>query len=198
MAGKADAAGRPVHRLARRLIGRNTLRRTSDRIESAVVVLLAAAFVAAVAGSVLFGLHIYHSDRVAASRLDPTVAVLTQNGPYNDGLTGAGEAAARWRAPDGQLRSGLLNTVAAPGIWDARAGARVPVWLNDSGQLVNPPLAKTQVLFTAIIMAVAVGCGAGTVLLLCYWLLRVLIDRRRLAGWEQAWALTGPRWTSRR
>ncbi len=198
MAGKADAAGRPVHRLARLLIGRNTLRRTSDRIESAVVVLLVAAFVAAVAGSALLGLRIYHSDRVAASRLDPTVAVLTQNGPYNAGLTGDGQAAARWRAPDGQQRSGLLNTVAAPGIWGARAGARVPVWLNDSGQLVNPPLGKTQVLFTAVIMAVSVGCGAGIVLLLCYWLLRVLIDRRRLAGWELAWALTGPRWTSRR
>jgi hypothetical protein len=41
-----------------------------------------------------------------------------------------------------------------------------------------------------IIMAVA--------LLICYWLARLVLDRRRLAAWTSEWSLTGPRWTSRR
>ena len=30
----------------------------------------------------------------------------------------------------------------------------------------------------------------------CYRLCRGALDRRRLAWWGQAWAATGPRWTS--
>ena len=30
------------------------------------------------------------------------------------------------------------------------------------------------------------------------WLVRRVMDRRRLAAWEADWALTGPRWTRRR
>jgi hypothetical protein len=34
-------------------------------------------------------------------------------------------------------------------------------------------------------------------LLVCYGLCRLVLDRRRLAAWESAWSLTGPRWTTR-
>jgi hypothetical protein len=34
-------------------------------------------------------------------------------------------------------------------------------------------------------------------LLVCYRLCRLVLDRR-LAAWESAWSLTGPRWTTRR
>jgi hypothetical protein len=40
--------------------------------------------------------------------------------------------------------------------------------------------------------------GLGVFLTLCYWLCRLVLDRRRLAGWESAWAKVGPRWTMRR
>jgi hypothetical protein len=36
------------------------------------------------------------------------------------------------------------------------------------------------------------------VLTLCYTCCRTVLDRRRLAGWESAWAAVGPRWTSHR
>lgn len=55
-----------------------------------------------------------------------------------------------------------------------------------------------MVLFTAIVIAISAACGAGIALILCYWLFRMALDRRRLAAWESAWALIGPRWTSRR
>ena len=53
-----------------------------------------------------------------------------------------------------------------------------------------------------IVNALAVGAatagGAGIVLVMSYALGRLALDRRRLAAWESAWSLTGPRWTSRR
>ena len=47
--------------------------------------------------------------------------------------------------------------------------------------------------------AKALAPAALAVLLLgLAWLVRWLMNRRRLAGWEADWALTGPRWTRRR
>jgi len=198
MPGEAGGADRAWRRLARLLIGRNKLRRPSDRIEGAVVLLLSAAFLAAVVAAPLFGADIYHSQRAAAARMHPAVAVLTQNGPYDGGVTGDGQAMARWPVSDGRQRSGLLTTQTAPGIWGASAGTRVRVWLTASGVPAEPPPGATVVLFTAIVIAISAACGAGIVLILCYWLFRLVLDRRRLAAWESAWALTGPRWTTRR
>jgi hypothetical protein len=194
----ARKAVRPLRWLDRQLIRPNKLRRPSDRIEGIVVVLLSAAFaVAAVAASCL-GAHMYQSQRAAAARLHPAVAVLSQSGPAESGVATQGEAAARWRAPDGQQRAGLLTTSTAPGIWGAPARSRVPVWLTGSGQPATPPPGPLAVLCSAVAIAAGVTVGAGVVLLICYWLCRLMLDRRRLAGWESAWALTGPRWTTRR
>lgn len=114
--GETRASARLLPRLARLLISRNELRRTSDRIEGAVVVTLLASFLAAVVVTSLLGAQTYQSERAsAAARLRPAVAVLSQNGPGNI-LAGYGQARARWRAPDGRQRSGMLTTDTAPGI----------------------------------------------------------------------------------
>ncbi len=198
MPGEAGGAARPWRRLARLLVGRNKLRRPSDRLEGAVVFLLLAAFLAAVAAAPVFGAAIYHSQRAATARLHPAVAVLAQNGPYDGGVTGDGQVLARWPAPGEGQRSGLLTTQTAPSIWGAPAGTRVQIWLTAAEEPVSPPPGATVVLFTAIVIAISAACGAGIALILCYWLVRMALDRRRLAAWESAWALIGPRWTSRR
>jgi hypothetical protein len=198
MPRQARTAERPVRQWARMLMGRNELRRSCDRVEGAVVLLLLAAFLAAIAGTILLGGHIYRHQRAEAARLHPGLAVLTQSGPYNTGLNAAGEAAARWHAPDGQERSGMLTTVNTPGIVDASAGQRVQVWLTRTGQPVPPPPGAAEVMFTAIVIGISAACGAGTVLIGGYGLTRLLLDRRRLAAWESAWELTGPQWTPRR
>jgi hypothetical protein len=59
----------------------------------------------------------------------------------------------------------------------------------DEGQSASVP---------AVVLVIVAACGAGMVLIICYWACRRALDRRRLAGWESAWALTGPRWTTRR
>jgi hypothetical protein len=85
----------------------------------------------------------------------------------------------------------------APAIWDAAAGTRVRVWLTSSGKPATPPPSPAALLVSSVVITVTVACAAGIALLLCYWLCRLVLERWRLAAWESAWTLTGPRWTTR-
>jgi hypothetical protein len=187
-----------MSRLVRWLVGRNALRRPVDRFEGAVLVTLSAAFLVAVAVASILGAHTYQSQRAASVGLRPTVAVLIQAGPFYSSGAQLGQTEARWRDPVGGEQSGVLTTVTTPGIIGAAAGARIPVWLNRSGQPVAPPGGPVAMIVNALALAAAVIGGAGIALLICYALCRLVLDRRRLAAWESAWSLTGPRWTTRR
>lgn len=193
MPGAPRMAARPLRRLARRLRP-NALRRPSDRAEYALVALLVAAFLATVAVAPFLGARIDQSQSAAAEHLRPAVAVLSAGGPYGNGLAGNGWAIARWRAPDGQQRTGTLTTLTAPEIWNASPGSRVQVWLTSSGAPAIPPPGPGTTLFTTVSIIML----AGIALMICYWLCRVILDRRRLAAWESAWARVGPRWTTHR
>ena len=192
----ARVAARTV-RLARLLIGPNRLRRPSDRLEGFLVILLAAAFLAAAAAAPYFGERLYQAQRANAARLHAATAVLTQAGPPDNYVATVGDVAARWRAPDGRPVKGVLSTVNAPDIWGAAAGTHVRVWLTGSGQPQAPPVGAAESLFSSVILAIGATLGAAVALLICYWLGRVAIDRRRLANWTSEWSLTGPRWTTR-
>lgn len=185
-----------LRRSARLLAGPSALRRPSDRLEGVLIMLLAAAFLAVVALAPGLALRYYRSVEAAAARLHPATAVLTQTGPADSYTSSLGEAQARWRAPDGQWRSGALTTLTAPDILGARAGARVRVWLTGSGQPQNPPPGETTA-FAVAVMAAGAVCAAGLVLAICYWLCRLALDRRRLAAWTSDWSMTGPGWTTR-
>jgi hypothetical protein len=193
---RARGATRRMSRLVRWLAGRNALRRPVDRVEGAVLVVLSAVLIVAVAVAAVLGTHAYQSERAASASLHPAVAVLIQAGPSYS-LTRIGRAEARWRDQEGGKRSGVLTTVSAP-IVGAAAGARIPVWLDRSGQPVAPPASRVAMIFNALAKGAAAAGGAGVTLLICYVLCRLVLDRRRLAAWESAWSLTGPRWTTRR
>jgi hypothetical protein len=160
-------------------------------------VLLSVAFCAAVAAASVLGLRVYQWERAGAAHLHPAVAVLSRTGPV-DSLGGNEEVSARWRAPGGRELSGTLTVVTAPSIWEAGAGTQVRVWLTDTGEPAAPPPGQGLMVLNAVLVAIWSACGAALALAGCYWLCRRAIDRRRLAAWESAWALTGPRWTSRR
>jgi hypothetical protein len=185
-------------RVARLLIGPNRLRRPYDRLEGLLVMLLGAAFLAAVAAAPSFGERLYQSQRADAAQLHAANAVLAQAGPSENYMTSLGEAAARWRAPDGRPRTGILTTLTAPGISGAAAGSRVQVWLTDSGQPEAPPVGAAESVFASVVLSIGGVLAAAIGLLICYALGRLAIDRRRLARWTSEWSLTGPRWTTRR
>lgn len=198
MDAKARGATRRMSRLVRWLARRNALRRPVDRIEGAILVVLSAALLAAVAVAAVLGTHMYQSQRAASAGLRPAVAVLIQAGPLYSGPVRAGQAEARWRDRGGGERSGVLTTMSAPGIIGAAAGARIPVWLDRSGQPAAPPGEQIAMIVNALVLGVAMAGGAAVALLICYVLCRLVLDRRRLTAWESAWSLTGPRWTTRR
>lgn len=197
MSGRTRAAFRVLWRVARLLIGPNKLRRPSDRVEGALLVLLAVAFLAVIAAAPWFGGWLYQAQRAAVAHLHPATAVLTRHGPVDSYMTSQGEATARWRAADGQQQRGILTTVTAPGIVGAAAGTRVPVWLTRSGQAQAPPVGADETMFASIMMVIGAVCGSAVMLLICYWACRLALDRRRLAAWASEWSLTGPRWTTR-
>jgi hypothetical protein len=188
---------RAVHRLARLLAGQNPLRRRYDRIEGAVLLMLTVAFFAAMAGASLIGRHSYQSHRAADAGLRPATALLVQDGP-DSRVTPTWQVTARWPAPGGRERSGVLTAVDAPAFTSTAVGTRVAVWLNRDDEPVAPPSGQFVIITGALFTAIITAAGAALGLLICYLLCRVALDKRRLAAWESAWASTGPRWTSRR
>ena len=195
---KARGATRRMSRLVRWLAGRNALRRPVDRVEGAVLVVLSAALFVAVAVAAVLGTHAYQSERTASASLHPAVAVLIQAGPPYGSLDRFGQAEARWRDPGGGEQVGVLTAITTPGITGTAAGARIPVWLDHSGQPVAPPAGQVAMVVNALAVGAAATAGAGIALLIFYTLGRLALDRRRLAAWESAWSLTEPRWTTRR
>jgi hypothetical protein len=162
-----------------------------------MLLVLAAAFLAAMAGASLVGTHLYQSQRAADAGLHRATAVVIQGGPDNR-LTPTWEVLARWPAPGGRERSGLLTAVTAPALTSIAVGTRAPIWLNRDDEPTAPSPGRAIIITVACLTAIITTAGAALVLLICYGLCRVALDRRRLAAWESAWAATGPRWTSRR
>jgi hypothetical protein len=191
------ADGLPL-RILRMFLRKNELRRSSDRIEGVVVAVLTAAFVVAVVVAVLLGAHVYRSEQATAASLRQTVAVLSRPGAVTETpILHEATAMATWRLSDGTARTGLLTTDVVPGIYGLRAGAAVQLWLGRSGDPAPPPQGAAGMAIGATMAALAVVVAAATVLALCYRLCQRGLDRRRLANWSSAWAVTGPRWTSR-
>ena len=195
---KARGGPRRMLRLVRWLAGRNALRRPVDRIEGAFLVVLSAAFLVAMTVASVLAAHTYQSQRAASAGLRPALAILLQAGPPYGSLDRFGQAKARWRDPQGGEQVGVLTTVTTPGIIGTAAHTRIPIWLNRSDQPVAPPAGPVAMIVYALAVGAAAAGGAAIALLIAYTLCRLALDRRRLAAWESAWSLTGPRWTTRR
>ena len=185
-----------------RRLDRNPLRRGSDRVETAVLGVLLAAFLAGApfaahaAGSWAYALSVRQA-QVQRASLHHVPATLLEAAPAWNAYANNGEAGpdinARWRAPDGQVRTGEVFVSAG-----AAAGSTVLVWTNQAGQLADPPLGPTQLASRALLAEVAVIGSLATALIVVGWLARRSLDRRRLAAWDADWQANGPRWSPRR
>jgi len=195
---KARGGPRRMSRLVRWLAGRNALRRPVDRIEGAFLVVLSAAFLAAITVASILAVHTYQSQRADSAGLRPALAILIQAGPPYGNLGRFGQAKARWRDPQGGEQVGVLTTVTTPGITGTAADTRIPIWLNRSDQPAVPPAGLLAMIVNALAVGAATVASAAIALLIVYTLCRLALDRRRLAAWESAWSLTEPRWTTRR
>ena len=194
--------GNRVTGLVRRLLpDRNPLRRTADRVEAAVLVMLAVAFLA---GAPLAALAsggaaaaLSRSAQQAEASWRPVQATLLQNAPKPVSAVGQASpenlVSARWLAPDGRQRTG---EVYAPG--GARAGRTVTSWTARLGHIVGYAVRHVDVVVRSILAAMLAVCVLAGALGGIWLLARVLLDRRRLAAWDMSWAVTGPHWTGKR
>jgi hypothetical protein len=193
----------PTARRRRRVgvlsLGSNPLRRGVDRMEAGifagllVAFLIGAPLLAAVAG------WWEHDAAAAEQRAQRSVhlvtAVLLQDVPDVVAGTGAWDAGAlaRWPASDGKSRVGLVLDVEG-----TKAGSRLQIWVDGSGRQTDPPLTRRGVESRVITAAALASAGFAITLLAMAICLRWLLNRRRLARWDMAWADIGPRWTKGR
>ena len=176
---------------------RNPLRRTIDRAEAVVAAGLAVAFLAGVPLAAVAAGHYAgnHASRTAAAQrmawhqVPAKLLTTVPASGYGDQAT----VPARWTAPDGRRRTGMVPAPVA-----AAAGGTVMIWVDDAGRLTGPPLRPSVVpgqamlaaIFAALVIAIIVVC-AGL-------LAHIALDRRRLGAWGAQWRATGPQWTRQR
>ncbi len=188
---------RAVRFVRRWRLDRNPLRRAADRVETVVLAVLVAAFLiggpfaALAAGAWVHGTAQRAQRAQEASRWQVTGVVLAV------AESAAGEnliwrAQARWRAPDGRE---VTRQVPVPS--GTRAGGKLQVWTDRTGDFTTAPLLDSQVADqTTSAQALGVAATAGVLTLagaLALWTL----NKRRMAAWDADWQATGPRWTTR-
>ena len=185
-------------RLARRLgLDGNPLRRRTDKIAARLAALLLAVFLI---GAPLLSLAAVGwagragaAEQQAARSWRQVSAVLLQAAPAPAaGGVGYSWVRARWTAPDGRARAGLI--LMSVGL---AAGRTVPLWVDAPGSPTRSPLNHRAVVAREAVAAVVATVALGIALLCLAWAGRWVLDRRRLADWEAAWAGVGPQWTRR-
>lgn len=183
-------------------LDRNPLRRRSDRIEVvlrlAFLILLAAAvpLVTIMTGRAVGHLAIREA-RAARASDQLVTAVLTEaapkagQDPYSSVQTTS--VPARWTAPDGSPRSGMVLAS-----YGAAKGSTVQTWIDRSGEATSPPPTQTDI-DGDVSIAVALTAMVLTVTLLgAHVLARHALDRRRFSAWDAEWRSIGPYWTGHR
>jgi hypothetical protein len=180
--------------LRARCLDRNPLRRGSDRVETAVLGLLLAAFLAAAP----FAAHAAESWAYATSAREQHAqqtalyrvpATLLQGAldPY-----ATSDVTARWRAPDGRMYTGPVLVPLG-----TAAGTTVTVWVTRTGQQEGPPLLRSEVTGRAQLAAGLAVAALAIALAIIGWLARRALDKRRIARWDADWLATEPRWSPR-
>ena len=186
-------------RLARRLgLDGNPLRRRIDKIAACLAALLMAMFLTgapmlSVAAARWAG-HAAATGQRAARSWHQVPAVLLRGAPLPalGWAFGSSWVPARWTAPDGQERAGRIPVSSR-----LAAGRTVRLWVDTAGSPTGPPLSHGAAVASEALAAAFASVALGAVL---WWLAgagRWVLDRRRLAAWEAAWAAIGPQWTWR-
>ena len=184
-----------------RMLGwdRNPLRRRIDRVEAAMVAgliamfLISAPLLASAAGHWVGSAGVREQHAEVGWRLVPATV---QGGAQRDNSAepaGTVWMLARWTAPDGQACRGWIPV--SPG---DTAGSIARVWVTRAGSPARPPLRHSQVQAHIAIAGWGTALGLGLLFCLAGGAGRALLARRRLAYWNRAWRVVGPRWTGQR
>lgn len=191
-------------RLARWLgLDRNPLRRGTDRVESALRLLMILLVVTAVPAAAVaagrwadhYALHRAQAERAVDHQV---TAVLLADAPavgIPDPYTSVQTAwvPARWQPPGQPPRTGEVLTLTG-----AHKGSTVQTWINPSGAVTDPPLDRRFVVGDVWLAVMATCLMSWLLLLVTGVLVRRGLDRRRLRAWEAEWRASGPLWSGHR
>jgi hypothetical protein len=190
-----------TERLTRRLgLDNNPLRRRTDKIAVCLGAGLLAAFLS---GAPLLSIaaagwagHAAAVEQRAQRDWQQVSAVLLRNapatGPFAGSLYGGAWVPATWTAPDGRTRNGEVDVTSG-----LAAGQTVPIWVTTAGLPAGPPLTHDAVVARSALAAAVAPIVLAITLAFLVGVTRWAMDRRRIAGWDAAWALVGPQWTKR-
>lgn len=164
--------------------GHRTSRYSSDRMETAVFGGLMGAFLAgspvvAYAAGRWADARLYSAARLQRTTLRRVPATLVQAAPAR-GASGARtvpDTPARWRAPDGQFRTG---PVSAPD--GTAAGSTIRVWVNHTGDLADPPMPQSAIADRVVLAQGLAAGGFAVALAAIGGLAHKNLDKRRLAA----------------
>jgi hypothetical protein len=70
--------------------------------------------------------------------------------------------------------------------------------VDGTGQPTLSPMPKISAVLSAVTVGLSAPVFLALLLILAGWLVRLALNRRRLADWETEWNTVGPRWRSPR
>ncbi|MEU3274952.1 hypothetical protein ABZ639_29245 [Saccharomonospora sp. NPDC006951] len=194
-----DRSGGRATRLWRRLYpGRNPLARGSDRLEGRLLVVflllsLIALPIAATVGSNTYAARLTDVEREAGLKHRATAELLADapvTAPAGDVETV--KVQARWRLPDGTERVGTLATYRG-----SVKGTKIPVWLDNAGNLTSPPATKVAAATDGVSVGVSLWFGVVMLFCLVFFTFRAVVARMRAAQWAREWARVERQWSRR-
>ncbi len=152
-----------------------------ERTENAVLSALMTAFLAgspfvAYAAGRWASARLSRAARLQQATLRQVPATLLQAAPVQGEAGMVPDTLARWRAPDGQLRTGQV-----PGPSGAAAGSTVRVWVDQKGNLADPPMQQPAIADRTEVAEGLAAAGFAAALAATGPLARHHADRRRAA-----------------
>ncbi|NIK59178.1 hypothetical protein [Kribbella shirazensis] len=182
---------------ARRLgVGRNPLRRPSDRLEAVLLwsVLLVALLMIPVGAAV--GIGVRNSLEATAAHQRAAlheVGARTLESTERTVPSAPGDVLSRARVsyvdPQGIEREGTASVVVG-----TKPGVEVTIWLDRSGSIVAAPRSRSDSAAFGALAGFLIVPGAWLLLWGQFLLARLPLDRRRTRDWDAQWETVAPRW----
>jgi hypothetical protein len=182
-------------------LGRNPMRRGSDRIQAVTRAGLLAVFLVGAPAAALYVSHGIYASGLRAEQAQATArhrvpAIVLRATPIAAGWLRPRPSpvllSIRWALPGGPSRTGEISSAQ-----NAVAGSVLAVWIDAKGRLTHPPLSHS------VVTAQVIGAVLATPVVLALLLAAVgvvtswLLDKYRLARWEADWSAVEPQWSNR-